>query len=148
MNHKQTSSLVEALLYYFNVAFVDLLVVQTGLSLPLKELRILVCDSAHPVLFGFCSLGVAVIVNYLKFINQPNNHKLWEVWDSRGRSFEVLQRVSHWNRKLMSSFSLLISHFNKSLNKVVFLHTQSKRTAAHSRHPHNICCALNKHRNK
>ncbi|KAF3833493.1 hypothetical protein F7725_024697 [Dissostichus mawsoni] len=77
----------------FNVDFVELLVTQRDLSLLLPVLRILCCDFLHPVLFGFCSLGVAVVMHHLNFINQPNTNKLWEVWDSRGRSVEILDRV-------------------------------------------------------
>ncbi|TNN62076.1 hypothetical protein EYF80_027667 [Liparis tanakae] len=69
-------------------------------GLCLQVLRILLGDSAHPGLFGFCSLGVTVIVKHQMFINQTNIHKLWEVWDSRGCSEEVLQRVNHCNRKI------------------------------------------------
>ena len=138
MKHKQTSSLVEALLCNVNVGFEGLLGASQYLSLPLPVLRIISCGSAHPVLFGFCSSDFTVIVKHLNLINQPNNHKLWEVWDSRRSSVEILQRVSHCKKKLMSWFQ-----FHKSLNNFIFLHTESKWTTAESRHPSNYCYTIN-----
>lgn len=117
MKNKQTSSLVEALLCSFNVDFEDLLDSHKAPSLPLQVLWIICCDVVHPVLFGFNFLRVAVIVIYLKVINHPNSHKLWEVWDSRRRSVEILQRVSDCKKKLKSScqflFDTFINHWTK-----------------------------------
>lgn len=97
--YKQTSSLVEALLCNFNVGFEHLLGTYKAPSLSLPVLLIYI--SVHPVLFGHSFHGVAVKLNHLNFINHPNNHELWEVWDLRGSSVEILQRVLHWKKCLM-----------------------------------------------
>ena len=139
MKHKQTSSLVEALLCSFNVAFEDLLGTKKDSSASFQVLRIICCDFLHPVLFGFCSLRVTVIVSYLNIINQPNAYKLWEVWDSRRCSVEILQTVNHYKKILINVMnSVFIPQFNKLLNNVIVHHTNSEGTIVHSRLPDNL----------
>lgn len=84
-----TSSLIEALLGNINVGFEGLLVTNGVLSLSLPVVRPL--SLGHPVLLGYYSLGVTVIVIYLHSIHNTQTDKLWEVWYSGSCSVHITQ---------------------------------------------------------
>ena len=93
-----TSSLVESLLCNLNVGLEYLLGTHKDASVPVPELWINCL--VHPVLFGHDSWVVAVIVEHLNVIHHSYNHKLWEVWDLRGCSVEILEGVCPWRQNM------------------------------------------------